>query len=108
MNHCSNCGQALQAGVAFCSGCGASTAHVQQQLTSQQGLAQAGLEVQQFNLLLVVGRVLGLVIGLGVWWFAAGPIFGETQPLLVIVSLFVLAGLGILVGQWMTLMLMRR
>ena len=107
MNYCPKCGKQLQAGAAFCSSCGASTVAHDQQLTAQQGLAQAGLEVQTFNLLLVAGRVIGLMVAMALLWFVIGPALGPENPLGVIVALFALAIGGILVGQWVTLKLLR-
>lgn len=107
MNYCPTCGKPLPGDARFCAECGASTAPVGQP-SARQELAQASLEVQSFNAALVVGRIVRLAGGLALWWFVAGPMFGETQPFLVIAAFFVLAGVGILAGQWVTLLLLRR
>ena len=108
MNYCSSCGTQLQAGATFCSNCGAAVASTsQQQLSAQQGLAQAGLEVQTFNGLLIVGRLIGLAVGMAILWFIVGPMLGPEGALGVIIAFFVLAVGGILAGQWVTLKLLR-
>lgn len=72
-----------------------------------QGLAQSGLEVQAFNGALVVGRILGLVAAGLLLWFVVGPAL-EKQGLLLLVAIFGLAAAGLLAGQWVTLLLLRR
>jgi uncharacterized membrane protein len=113
MNFCSNCGTALQPGAAFCSKCGAATASQPPQaqqapMNARQGLAQAGLEIQAFNGLLILGRLVGLAVGMAILWFVVGPALGEENPLAVIAAFLVLAFGGLLAGQWITLQLMRR
>lgn len=72
-----------------------------------QGLAQAGLEVQSFNAALVVGRVIGFAIGMAILWFFVGPAFAD-NPIGVIVAFFALGFGGLLLGQWLMLLLLRR
>jgi hypothetical protein len=73
-----------------------------------QGLAQAGLEVQSFNAALIIGRLVGLAVGMAILWFIVGPAFGTENPLAVIAAFFILAFGGLLAGQWVTLLLLRR
>lgn len=102
MNYCANCGQQLPPGAAFCSSCGATIGG--KSLSAQQGLAQAGLEVQTFNGLLIIGRLVGIAVALAFWWFVIGP---NADVLVTLVAFFVLAFVGLLAGQWVTLKLIR-
>jgi hypothetical protein len=104
MNYCSNCSTQLQPGVAFCGSCGAATSV---QPPAMQGLAQAGLEVQSYNVALVVGRIVGLAVGIAILWFIVGPMLGPDNAFGIIAAFFVLAFAGLLAGQWVTLLIMR-
>ena len=108
MNYCSNCAAPLQAGAPFCAQCGTPVATPSRATgNARQQLAQAGLEVQNFNALLVVGRLVGLLIAGLLVWFVVGPAL-EKEPFMLLVAIIVLALIGILGGQWVTLLLLRR
>jgi hypothetical protein len=104
MNYCANCGAQLT-GAPFCAQCGAAGGATQP--SARQGLAQAGLEVQDFNARLVLGRIVGLVTAGVVLWFVVGPALAE-EPFLLLGAILGLALVGILGGQWVALLLMRR
>lgn len=107
MNYCASCGKPLQAGATFCSNCGTAVVGGTTP-AAMQGLAQAGLEVQAFNGALVVGRIVGFIVAMAVMFFVVGPYFGEDGAYANIAAFFILAFVGILGGQWATLVLLRR
>lgn len=99
--YCPSCGRAQVADAKFCSGCGQSF-EATAAGSPQQGLAAGLLVVQNLWLKLVVGRVIGLVAGLAIWWFVAGPMLnGDFFP--TIIAFFALAFGGVLVGQTLVL-----
>jgi uncharacterized membrane protein YvbJ len=113
MNFCSSCGAQLQPGAAFCASCGAATgatdaAPQPQQATARQGLAQASLEVQAFNLRLLAGRIIGFIVAMVILAAWVGPAFGPEGAIGTIVAFFVLGFAGLFAGQWVALLLMRR
>lgn len=111
MHFCSSCGAQLQPGAAFCANCGAavSTAPQQpEQATARQGLAQASLEVQAFNLRLLAGRIVGFIVAMVILAVFIGPALGLEGAFGVLIAFFVLAFAGLFAGQWVALLLMRR
>jgi uncharacterized membrane protein YvbJ len=110
MNFCSSCGAQLQPGAAFCASCGAAVGAAPQQeaVTARQGLAQASLEVQAFNLRLLAGRIVGFIVGMVILAVFVGPALGPEGAFGVIIAFFVLGFAGLFVGQWVAMLLMRR
>lgn len=99
--YCPKCGRGQAPDARFCPNCGEAfdpaTAGA-----PQQGLAQGLLVVQGLWLKLVVGRLIGVIAGLAIWWFVAGPLFaGQFLP--TIVALIVLPFAGLLIGQTLVL-----
>jgi hypothetical protein len=50
-------------------------------------------------------RLLGLVAGLALWWFVAGPALGG-NPILTLGAFFALAGGGVYLGNIVGMMLL--
>lgn len=101
---CGNCGTQRQPGAAFCAKCGASFGPVPMgnAVSHQQGLAQGLQQIEYMRMKLIVGRLIGIAIGLVLWWVILGPLFGD-NPLLVAVSLVVVLFGGLYVGQMVVL-----
>ena len=68
------------------------------------------MEVQSSNAALVVGRLVGIAAGMVLLWSVVGPMLAGDAPngLALIVAFFALAYGGLLLGQWVTLLLLRR
>jgi hypothetical protein len=105
MIYCSMCGTQQPVGTAFCSACGNAVARTEP--AARQQLAQAGLEVQAHNLWLLVGRLVGLVVAGLVVWFVVGPALAN-NALALLAAIALAAIVGIVGGQWVVLLLLRR
>lgn len=92
---CPHCGAARQGG-AFCSSCGAAFEAAPGGGSIQQGLAGGLLEIEQMRLKLIPFRIIGIVLGLAVWYLVVGP---NMEPLLTLIALPVLAFGGLYVGN---------
>lgn len=110
--YCTSCGRARAVDGSFCAGCGrpfdqlvTPVGSLYSPATPQQGMAQSALQVQALMAKVVVGRIVGLVVGILAWFFLAGPLF-IGNFLLIFVSLVVLAFVGLYVGQTLVLMAM--
>lgn len=99
--YCPKCGRGQAPDARFCPNCGEAFDKAAPG-PPQQGLAQGLLVVQGLWLKLVVGRLIGVIVGLAIWWFVAGPLFnGQFVP--TVVTLIVLPFAGLLIGQTLVL-----
>jgi hypothetical protein len=55
-------------------------------MTAQQSLATELQETEALRIKVIVGRLIGVVIGITIWWFAIRPSLGD-NPLAVLVTL---------------------
>ena len=55
-----------------------------------------------------MGRVVGVAVGMAILFFIVGPMLGTEGAFGTIIAFFVLGFLGLFVGQWVALLLMRR
>lgn len=70
-----------------------------------QANVAAGLyQLEQLRVKLIVGRLIGIAIGLALWWFVLGPAFNQ-NVLAIWVSFFVVLFGGLWVGTMVTLSL---
>ena len=100
--YCPSCGQPQAAGRNFCSNCGQRLTEPAR-ATGHANLAASMLDLQRFWWKVQAGRIVGLLAGVAVWWFIVGPLLGSSQPLLVLVSLPVLAFVGLWTGGQLVL-----
>lgn len=70
-------------------------------------MASGLLELEKLRAKLIPFRIAGIVLGLVVWWFVAGP-FLQGNPIATLVALFVLAGGGLYLGNVTGLAVLRR
>lgn len=107
--YCPSCGTQRAPGAAFCASCGSrfDAAPAVDQGNVQQGLAGGLVELEKMRVKLIVGRVIGIAIGLAIWWFVIGPTFAD-NPLIIFVGLIVLAFGGLYLGQMAVLLQQRR
>jgi len=100
--YCPSCGTAQVSDARFCRSCGVAFDGPAAGGSAERNLASGLIVVQNLWLRLVVGRVIGLVAGLAIWWFLAGPLLnGDFLP--TFIALVVLAFGGVLAGQMVTL-----
>ena len=58
----------------------------QQPKTDQQGLAVGPQQIEALRRKVIVGRVIGVAIGLAIWWLVIRPTLGD-NPLVALVAL---------------------
>lgn len=56
------------------------------------------LELEKMRMKLVVGRLIGIAIGLTIWWLVIGPVFAD-NPLIIAIGLLVALFGGMYVGS---------
>jgi hypothetical protein len=105
LNYCPTCGTQQPLGAAYCASCG--VALTGNAPSPRQQLAQAGLEVQSYNAWLLLGRIAGLIVAGAVVWFVVGPALAN-NALALLAAIALAAVVGIVGGQWITLLLLRR
>jgi uncharacterized membrane protein YvbJ len=104
--YCPTCGVQRLQEAAFCASCGARFQPAGAP-SIQQGLAGGMLELEQMRMKLIVGRLIGIAIGLAIWWFVIGPTFAD-NPLIIFGALIALAFGGLYAGTLTVLALHRR
>jgi hypothetical protein len=73
------------------------------------GTPESGMMMMKwFTGLVVVGRVVGLGVGAGVWRLVVSPILGASNPVPGVVAFLVLALVGIYAGEWLMLEFLAR
>ena len=89
---CPQCRTPRAPGAEFCVECGNQfdDAPLQpesspQSMTARQ-VAAGSQEIEALRIKVIVGRLVGVVIGLAIWWFAIRPALGD-NPLAVLVTL---------------------
>ena len=71
-----------------------------------QDLARTTISVQNFNLKVIVGRLIGVIIALAIWYLAVLPMVQE-NVIAILVLFFVAAFGGMWIGERVTLEAMK-
>jgi hypothetical protein len=94
VSFCPQCRTPRAPGAEVCVKCGNQFVDAPHQPASgQPGLATGLQETEALRIKVIVGRLIGVVIGLTIWWFAIRPSLGDNPlPALVTLGLVTFGG----------------